>query len=117
MAEAVAAGQGELVAVFLEPGFELRGGWLVSSGHIFGEELHLLRHAALDDGVVFIQTHGQRLAVEDLLANLVFHHGLKLGRGRRAMPLRLEIRVHLLEFIEAQCDLPDDSTPPRPRCM
>ena len=31
----------------------------MSGGHIFGEELHLLRHAALHDGVVFIEAHGQ----------------------------------------------------------
>ena len=78
----------------------------MSGGHIFGEELHLLRHAALHDGVVFIETHGQRLAIEDLLADLVFHHGLKLGGSRLAMPLRLEVHVHLPKFVEAQSDLP-----------
>ena len=31
----------------------------MSGGHILGEELHLLRHAALYDGVVLIETHGQ----------------------------------------------------------
>jgi len=106
MAEAVATGQSEPVAVLVEPGFEFCSGWLVSGGHIFGEELHLLRHAALHDGVVFIEAHGQRLAVEDFLADLVFHHGLKLGRCRLAVPLRLEVHVHLLKFIKGQSNLP-----------
>src|SRR5208283_392524 len=105
MAEAVAAGQGELIAVLLEPSLELRGRRLVRRGHVFGEELHLLRHAALHDGVVFIEAHGQRLAIEDLFANLVFHHSLKLGGSRLAMPLRLEVHIHRAKIVEAESNL------------
>ena len=46
---------------------------LAQGGHILGEKLHLLRHAALHDGVVLVQAERQRLAVEDLLADLALH--------------------------------------------
>ena len=77
----------------------------MSSRYVLGEKLHLLRHAALHDGVVLIEAHGQSLAIENLLADTVFHHGLKLSGSRLAMPLRKEIRVHLLEFIKTQNNL------------
>ena len=39
----------ELGAVRLEPGLQLVGRRLARRGHVLGQELHLLRHAALDD--------------------------------------------------------------------
>ena len=77
----------------------------MGGGDILRQELHLLRHAALDDGVVLVEPHRQRLAIENVLANLVLHHRLKLGRGRRTMPLRLEIDLHLAQLIHAHDDL------------
>ena len=77
----------------------------MSGGNIFGEELHLLRHAAFDDVIVFVQAHGQAFAIEDLFADLVFHHGLKLGGSRLAMPLRFEVHIHGAKVVEAQRNL------------
>src|SRR5215831_5739756 len=75
------------------------------SGHILGEELHFLRHAALDDGVVFVESYGKRLAIQDLLADLVFYHGVELFDGWLAVPLRDEVQIHLPQFVKAHNDL------------
>ena len=77
----------------------------MSGGHILGEELHLLRHAALHDGVVFVEAHGQRFTVKDFFADLVFHHGLKLGGSRLTMPLRLKVHFHRAQVVEAERNL------------
>jgi hypothetical protein len=46
----------------------------VGGSDVFGEELHLLRHAALDDLVIFVQAHRQRFPIKNLLAHPVIHH-------------------------------------------
>jgi hypothetical protein len=105
MPECHPSGQRELVPVLVEPHLELGGGGLVSSGDVLGEELHLLRHAALDDGVVLVQTHGQGFAVQHLLADLVLHERAKLVGSRLPAPLRLEIDIHRAEVIERELNL------------
>ncbi len=77
----------------------------MGGGHVFGEELHFLRHAALYDLIVFVQPHCQAFAIKHFFANLVFHHGLKLGGSRLAMPLRLEVHVHGAQVVEAERNL------------
>jgi hypothetical protein len=79
----------EFRAVLLEPCLELGRRRLARGGHVLGQELHLLRHAALDDLVVLVEAHRDRLAVEDLLLDLVLDQALELLRRRRAAPLRL----------------------------
>ncbi len=74
-------------------------------GDILCQELHLLRHPPLDDGVVLVEPHRQRFAIEHVLANLVLHHRLKFGSRWRTMPLRLEIDFHLAKLIHADDDL------------
>ena len=73
--------------------------------HVLGQELHLLRHAALDDLVVLVQAHRQRLAVQDFLLDLVLDQTLQLLRRRRATPLRLVQQGQLRDFVERQTDL------------
>jgi hypothetical protein len=77
----------------------------VRGGHVLGEELHLLRHAALDDLVVLVEAHRQRLAVEDILLHLVFDHAIEFLRRRLAVPLRLEHLNELSELVERHPDL------------
>ena len=105
MPEAVAAGQRELLGVLVEPGFELRCRWLVRSSDVFGEELHLLRHAALHDGVVFVESHRQSFAIQDFFVHLIFDHCLEFLRRRLAVPLRLEVEVHLAKVVEGDKNL------------
>ena len=100
MAEADPARQRELVTVLLVPALELGSGRLARGGHVLGQELQLLRHAALDDGVVLVQSHRQRLAVEDLFLHFVFHQTVELVRCRLASPLRLEYEDELGEIVE-----------------
>src|SRR5215472_2574933 len=53
--------KGEFLAVLLVPGLEFGRRGLVSGGHVLGQELHLLCHAALDDGIVLVEAHGRCL--------------------------------------------------------
>ena len=78
----------------------------MSGGDVFGEELHLLRHAALHDGVVFVEAHSQRFAVEDFLVDLVLPPWPKLGRRRRTCQLRLEVGIHDAKVVQRDRDLP-----------
>jgi len=82
----------EVGAVLLKPALEFIRGRLASGGHILGEEFHLLCHAALDDLIVLVEPHGQRLAVEHLGLHLLLHHAAELLRCRVTLPLRLEQR-------------------------
>ena len=77
MAKAHPAGLCELGVVLFEPAPELRRVRLARGGHVLGEELQLLRHAALDDGVVLVEPHRQRLAVENLFLHFVFHQAAR----------------------------------------
>ena len=67
----------ELGAVLLEPALELGRRRLARSGHVLGQELHFLRHAALDDLVVLVEAHCKRLAVKNFLLNLVLDEALR----------------------------------------
>ena len=78
---------------------------LARGGNVLGQELHLLRHAALDDLVVLVEAHRERLAVEDLLLDLVLDHARELLRRRRAPPLRLVQQGELGDLVERQPDL------------
>ena len=90
--------------ILLEPGLEFLAVGFTQGGKILGKKLHLLRHAALDNGVVLVQAERQRLAVEDLLAYLAVHQPAHLlGRGR-APPLRHPPDFQLAEVIVGQLD-------------
>src|SRR4030095_12259748 len=86
-------------AVLLVPGPELRGGGLARGGHVLGQELHLLRHAAPNDLVVLVEAHRQRLAVEDLALDLVLDDPVEFLRRGLAPPLRLEDEDELAEIV------------------
>ena len=105
MAEAHATGLRELGTILLEPALELGRFRLARSGHVLGEELQLLRHAALHDGVVLVQSHRQRLTVKDFFLHPVFHQLVELFRPRLAPPLRLEYQGQLGKVVERQLDL------------
>ena len=96
---------GELGAVRLEPALQLVGRRLARRGHVLGQELHLLRHAALDDLVVLVEAHRQRLAVEDFLLDLGLDQPLQFLRRRRSAPLRLEQLGQLVDLVERKPDL------------
>jgi hypothetical protein len=49
--------------------------------------LHLLRHPTLHDGVVLVETHRQRLAVEHLLLHARLDQTLEFLGRRLAPPL------------------------------
>ena len=78
---------------------------LARGGHVLGQELHLLRHAALDDLVVLVETHRERLAVEDLLLDFVLDQAFEFLRRREAAPLRLVHQGQLGDLVERQPDL------------
>ncbi len=90
MAETYARRKCELVAVRRVPCPELLDCRLARGGDVFGEKLHLLRHATLDDRVVLVESECERFAIEDLLARLVFNKLSQLFRRRVAPPLRAE---------------------------
>ena len=71
VAEAHPIGLRERGAVLRVPGLELGPVGLARRADIFCQELHLLRHAALDDRVVLVEAHRQRFAVEDLFLHPV----------------------------------------------
>ncbi len=73
---------------------------------VLGDELHLLRHAALHDGVVLVEAHREALAIQDLLLHLGLDHAAELRRGRVALPLRLEQHRELCKVVDRQLDLP-----------
>lgn len=56
-------------------------------GHVLGEKLHLLRHAAPDNLIIAIEPHAKGLAIEDLLADVGLDHRVQLGGGGRPPPL------------------------------
>ena len=72
MAETDARRQRELVAVRLVPFTEFLGRRLARGGDVLSEELHLLRHTALDDRVVLVDSERERFAIENLFVHLVF---------------------------------------------
>ena len=99
MTEGNAPGQCEFIPVLFEPGFEFRGRGLVSVGHILGEKLHLLGHAALDNVVFLVEAHGKRLAIEYFFSHAILNEARQLlGRGL-ALPLRGETHLELSHII------------------
>src|ERR1700731_4600715 len=105
MSEADALRKRELIAVLLVPPLQHGGGWLLHGRQVLAEKLHLLRHAPLDDSVVFVQTHLQALSIENLFLHLAFHQALEFFRSRRAAPLGLEVDSHLAQIVESYLDL------------
>ena len=95
----------ELVPVLLVPARKLGGRRFVRRSDVLGDELHLLRHPALDDGVVLVEAHRQPFAIEDLLLDPVLDQPAELLGRRLAPPLRLERERQLREFIDRQLDL------------
>jgi hypothetical protein len=95
----------ELVSVLLVPGLEFFGRRLARRRDILGEELHLLRHAALHDRVLLVETHRESFAVQNLLLHLALDQPAQLLRRRLAAPLRLEHDCELRELVEGQLDL------------
>src|SRR5262249_49194319 len=71
VAEAEARRLRERIAVLLIPALELVLRRLVRSSDVLGQELHLLRHPALDDGVPLVESQRQPLAIENFLLHLV----------------------------------------------
>ena len=57
------------------------------------QHLHLLDQAPPDDQVVVVEPEGERLAVQDLLADEVGQEAVRLGGGRRPSPLALQVLV------------------------
>ena len=62
----------KLVRMLVQPPLQIRIGGRRSSGRVLGQKLKLLPHAPADDGVVFVKSHRQRLAVEHLLPDGIF---------------------------------------------
>ena len=96
----------ELVGILLEPGLELGRCRLARGRDVLGDELHLLRHAALHDGVVLVEAHREALAIQDFLLHLGLDHAAEFRRGRVALPLRLEQHRELCKVAVRQLDLP-----------
>ena len=93
-------GNANLSPIPFEPRFEFRSRGLVSVGYVLSKELHLLRHAALDDVVILIEAHGQRLAIEYFFAHAILDEARQfLGRGL-ALPLRGETHLELTKIIQ-----------------
>ena len=76
-----------------------------AAADVLGQELHLLRHAALDDRVVLVEAHRQRLAVEDFLLHAILDQSPELFGSRLAPPLRLEHERELAELLDRQPNL------------
>ena len=105
MAEGGAIRERKFLRILRVPIFEFLSAGLVCGRYVLGEELHLLRHAALDDGVVLIEAHRQSLAVENFLANESFNQPSEFLLRRLAMPLRNEGDVQLPHVIQADHNL------------
>ena len=82
------ARQCETLRVLLEPVPKLVLGRFAQRRHVIHDELHLLRQAALDDGVVLVEAERHRLAGKNLLADLAIEEVTHLIRRGRAAPLR-----------------------------
>ena len=78
---------------------------LVRSADILRQELHLLRHTALDDRVVLVEAHRQRFAIEDLFLHPILDQSAELLRRRLAAPLRPEDESELRQLIDREPDL------------
>ena len=55
-------------------------------GHVLGEELHLLPHAAANDEVVAVQARRPAFAIENLVADVILDQALQFLLGRRPPP-------------------------------
>jgi hypothetical protein len=96
MAKRDAPQQREPLRVPREPRLEFVVRRLPQLGHVLEEELHLLDQPAPDDRIIFVQAECQRLAVEDLLADVALDQAVQLlGGDRPALlprPPRLQAR-------------------------
>ena len=81
-------GSGKTLRVLREPAPQLVVRRLAQRRCVLHDELHLLRQAALDDGVVLVEAQRHRLAGENLLADLAVEEIAHLLRRGRALPLR-----------------------------
>ena len=73
---------------------------------VVGEELHLLHHPALHDGVAFVESEFERLAVENLLVDPILHERGHLFGRRRWPTLREPTRAHLAQVVLRHDDVP-----------
>ena len=58
----------------------------LSASHVLGEKLHLLPDAPANDDVVAVEARGAALAVEYLVADVVFDEAVQLLLRRRTPP-------------------------------
>ena len=72
MTETDARRERELVVVRLVPCPEFLERRFARGGHVLSDELHLLRHTALDDRVVLVDSERDRFAKENLFLHLFF---------------------------------------------
>ncbi len=80
-----------LVRVLPEVGFEfLFVRRTTSRRQVFAQEFELLSHAAPDDNVVLVQTHGLRFTIEHFFTNVVVDQPLHFFLGGRAHPRATE---------------------------
>ena len=88
----------EAIRVGEQVRLELRLRGLLLRGDVFGEELELLLQAATDDRIVAVEAHGQRLTIEDFLADLLLDQPTQLIRRRRAQPEARERKSEALNL-------------------
>src|SRR5262249_27712992 len=87
-----------------EPRAELIGRRLPERRDVLEEELHLLRHPALDDRVLLVEAERQRLPVEDLLADAGLDEAPHLLRRRDGTPLRDPTDTDLPQVVRGELD-------------
>ena len=88
--------QRKIAGMFVQPPLQLDLCRLAERREILGEEVHLLSHAANNDGVVLVESHGNRFAVQHLLMHFLRQHDLPVGRRRVGPPLRAPREQELL---------------------
>ena len=99
MAERHQARRGKTLCVLREPAPQFVARRLAQRRCVLHDELHLLRQAAFDDGVVLVEAERHRLAGENLLADLAVEEIAHLLRRGRALPLRHPGEPDLREVI------------------
>ena len=104
LAETDPAGKGEFVGIGGVPVLEFRITGFVGGRHVLCQELQLLGHAPLDDGVVLVQAHRDSFAVEHFLLHLVFNHPAKLFSRWCALPLGIKESPHGEHIVRRQAN-------------
>ena len=97
MAERSAAGLGKAFGVPRIPRAQFVGGRVAQRGDIVGEKFHFLRQPALDDGVAPIEAEGERLAIQDLLANAAFDESVASPPASAACATAQSSRLRVAE--------------------